>query len=87
MSVGVTGRGDDHILLVSRSLAFTEKTRVILWVTKLSVFKKLKGLLIGILGGEVQLGSFCTAATNRPIVPAPGDYDDGETGRMIGRGN
>jgi hypothetical protein len=28
-----------------------------------------------------------TAATNRPIVPAPGDYDDGEIGGKIGRGN
>jgi hypothetical protein len=29
-----------------------------------------------------------TAATNRPIVPAPGDYDDGEIGgMMIGRRN
>jgi hypothetical protein len=29
-----------------------------------------------------------TAVTNRPIVPTPGDYDDGETGgMMIGRGN
>jgi hypothetical protein len=27
------------------------------------------------------------AASNRPIVPPPGDYDDGETGRMIGKGN
>jgi hypothetical protein len=27
-----------------------------------------------------------TAVTNRPIVPAPGDYDDGEIGGMIGRG-
>jgi hypothetical protein len=26
-------------------------------------------------------------ATNRPIVPAPGDYDHGEIGGMIGRGN
>jgi hypothetical protein len=33
------------------------------------------------------LGSLGTAATNRPIVPAPGDYDDGEIGGMIGRGN
>jgi hypothetical protein len=33
------------------------------------------------------LGPFGTAATNRPIVPVPGDYDDGETGGMIGRGN
>jgi hypothetical protein len=34
------------------------------------------------------LGPLGTAATNRPIVPAPGDYDDGEIyGIMIGRGN
>jgi hypothetical protein len=26
-------------------------------------------------GGEVQLGPLGTAATNRPIVPTPGDYD------------
>jgi hypothetical protein len=37
--------------------------------------------------GGVQLGPFGTAATNSPIVPAPGDYDDGEIGGMIGRGN
>jgi hypothetical protein len=43
--------------------------------------------LIGIVGGGVQLVSIGTAATNRPIVPAPGDYDDGEIGGMIGRGN
>jgi hypothetical protein len=33
------------------------------------------------------LGPLGTAATIRPIVPAPGDYDDGEIGGMIGRGN
>jgi hypothetical protein len=44
--------------------------------------------LVRIVGGGVQLGPFGTAATNRPIVPAPGDYDDGEIGgMMIGRGN
>jgi hypothetical protein len=45
--------------------------------------------LIGIVGGGgvVQLGPLDTAATNRPIVPAPGGYDDGEIGAMmIGRG-
>jgi hypothetical protein len=43
---------------------------------------------IGIVGGGVQLGPLGTAATNSPIVPAPGDYDDGEIGgMMIGRGN
>jgi hypothetical protein len=43
--------------------------------------------LIGIVGGGVQLRPLGTAATNTPIVPAPGDYDDGEIGGMIGRGN
>jgi hypothetical protein len=33
------------------------------------------------------LGPLGTAATNRSIVPAPGDYDDGEIGGMIGREN
>jgi hypothetical protein len=37
-------------------------------------------------GSGVQLGPLSTAATNRPIVPAPSDYDDGEIGG-IGRGN
>jgi hypothetical protein len=36
-------------------------------------------------GGGVQLDPLGTAATNRPIVPGPGD--DGEIGGMIGRGN
>jgi hypothetical protein len=44
--------------------------------------------LIGIVGSGVQLGPLGTAATNRRIVPSPGDYDDGEIGGMIiGRGN
>jgi hypothetical protein len=42
---------------------------------------------MGIVGGGVQLGPLGTAATNRPIVPAPGDYDDGEIGGMYARGN
>jgi hypothetical protein len=34
------------------------------------------------------LGPLSTAATNRPTVPAPGDYDDAEIGgMMIGWGN
>jgi hypothetical protein len=44
-------------------------------------YKKLK---IGIVGGGVQLGPLATAATNRPIVPVPGDYDNGEIGGIIG---
>jgi hypothetical protein len=39
------------------------------------------------VGGGVQLGPLGTAATYRPIVPAPGDYDDGEIGGMIGTVN
>jgi hypothetical protein len=39
------------------------------------------------VGGGVQLGPLGTAAANRPILPAPGDYDDGEIGGMIGKGN
>jgi hypothetical protein len=39
-------------------------------------------------GGGVKLGPLGSATTIRPIVPAPGDYDDGEIGgMMIGRGN
>jgi hypothetical protein len=39
-------------------------------------------------GGGIQFGPLGTAATNRPIVPTPSDYDDGEIGgMMIGRGN
>jgi hypothetical protein len=34
------------------------------------------------------MGPLSTSATDWPIVPAPGDYDDGEFGGMkIGRGN
>jgi hypothetical protein len=43
--------------------------------------------LISIVGGGVQLGPLGTAATNRPIVPAPVDYDDGVIGGMFGKGN
>jgi hypothetical protein len=44
--------------------------------------------LIRIVEGGVQLVPLGTAATNRPIVPASGDYDVGEIdGMMIGKGN
>jgi hypothetical protein len=39
------------------------------------------------MGNGVQLGPLSTAPTNMPIVAAPGDYDDGEIGGMIGREN
>jgi hypothetical protein len=39
------------------------------------------------VGGGAQFCPLGTAATNMPIVPTPGDYDDGEIGgMMIGRG-
>jgi hypothetical protein len=44
--------------------------------------------LIRLVGGGVQLGPLGTAATDWPIVHAPGDYDDGEfDGMKIDRGN
>jgi hypothetical protein len=43
--------------------------------------------LTDIVVGGVQLGPLGTAATNRPFVPAPVDYDEGEIVGMIGRGN
>jgi hypothetical protein len=40
------------------------------------------------VGDAVEVGPLGTAVTNRPSVPIPGDYDDGEIdGIMIGRGN
>jgi hypothetical protein len=40
------------------------------------------------VGGGAQLGPVGTAAINRPIVAAPGDYVDGEIGgMMIGKEN
>jgi hypothetical protein len=33
------------------------------------------------------LGPLGTASTNRPIMSTLGDYNDGEIGGMIGRGN
>jgi hypothetical protein len=47
----------------------------------------LNFFLIDIVECGVKLGPFGTAATNRPILPAPGDYDTEEIGGMIGREN
>jgi hypothetical protein len=56
--------------------------------TEIIILQRNALFLIGVVGGWVQLSPLGTAATNRPIVPAPGDYDDAETGRiMIGKGN
>jgi hypothetical protein len=43
--------------------------------------------LICIVGCGVQTGPLGTSATYWPIVPAPGDCEDGEFGGMNGRGN
>jgi hypothetical protein len=37
-----------------------------------------------LVGDGVQLSPLGTATTDRPIVPALGDYDDGEFGGMAG---
>jgi hypothetical protein len=43
--------------------------------------------LICIVGVESKLGPLGTSATYWPIVPAPGDCEDGEFGEINGRGN
>jgi hypothetical protein len=44
--------------------------------------------LIRIMAGGFQLGPLGTSAINSPIVPAPGEYEDGEFGgMMIVKGN
>jgi hypothetical protein len=53
---------------------------------KTSPHPKLCSFLFGIVGGGVQLGPLGTAATNRLIVTAQGDYE-GKFGGMIGKGN
>jgi hypothetical protein len=47
------------------------------------IFTEINFFLIRLLGGGVQLGPLGTAATDWPIVPAPGDYDDGEFGGSV----
>jgi hypothetical protein len=75
--------------VINVSLDDTISTELILFPYVQKTVNEQQGIfLIGIVGGGVQLGPLGTAATNRPIVPAPGDYDDGEIdGMMIGRGN
>jgi hypothetical protein len=38
------------------------------------------------VGSGDQLGPLGTTATERPVVPVPGDYDDREISGMFGRG-
>jgi hypothetical protein len=75
--------------LVERSRRFHLTSYLSLFISKVGVEKFLRNVffLIGIVGGGVQLGALGPAAINRPIVPAPGDYDNGESGGMGGRRN
>jgi hypothetical protein len=47
----------------------------------------MRFFLIGILRGWSPIGSTRQCGHQWPNVPAPGDYDDGEIGGMIGRRN
>jgi hypothetical protein len=49
--------------------------------------EKLKFFKLVQRGGWSQVGSTRHCGRQWPIVPAPGDYDDGEIGGIIGRGN
>jgi hypothetical protein len=44
-------------------------------------------LIFNLHSGVWNQGPLDTAATECPIVSAPGDFDNGEIGGMIGRGN
>jgi hypothetical protein len=53
-----------------------------------TLFSLIIIFLIRRFGGGVQMGPLGMSATEWPIVPAPGDYDDGKVGGMkIGREN
>jgi hypothetical protein len=57
-------------------------------VIHIPFFVSLVLFFTGIVGGGDHLDPIGTAVTNRPTVPAPGHYDDGEIGGiMIGKGN
>jgi hypothetical protein len=62
-------------------------SRIVCWIL---VKFRLEGpfFLIRLVEGGVQLGQLGTSATNWPTVLGPGDYENGEFGKMaIGRGN
>jgi hypothetical protein len=56
-------------------------------ISRRHIFRLSDGVFYWYSGGWSQLSPFGTAATNIPIVPGPGVYDDGEIGGMINRGN
>jgi hypothetical protein len=64
------------MLLSKFKLSMTQNLTIFFFTFRF--FRTGPFFLIVIVGGGVQLGPLGTAATNRPIVPAPGDYDDKE---------
>jgi hypothetical protein len=54
---------------------------------KISRIINVKYFFFWYVGEWSPVGSTRHYGHQRPIVPAPGDYDDGEIGGMIGRGN
>jgi hypothetical protein len=80
---------DRHVMSRFTRISFlvqgSKIIRLNLWFCK-SVRITVLGIRINVIvRGGVQLGPLGTAATNRPIVSAPGDYHDGEIGGMIDR--
>jgi hypothetical protein len=73
-----------HDYFVSANLRFVNR---LLYEHFFSLFHSPFFFFIDIVLCGVQLHPLGTAATNRPIVPAKGDYDDGNIVGMIGRGN
>jgi hypothetical protein len=55
--------------------------------TYIHIYTHLRINLINLHSGGWNHGPLDTAATKWPIVSAPGDYDNGEVGGMIGKGN
>jgi hypothetical protein len=84
-----------HILISLTSFMGTPNSMKILCNTSLLIesqacLKFINNLIFNLLivGGGVQTGSIGTAAIYCPLVPAPGDCEDGELfgGMKIGRG-
>jgi hypothetical protein len=77
-----------YISLLGRHIYVVVPSSVFVWKNVSPYLPKVEFGWVGIVGGGVELGPLGTAATNRPVVPAPGDCDEGEiSGMMIGREN
>jgi hypothetical protein len=57
-----------------REVELFERRSLVIWIFNF--------FLIVLVGGVVQLVPLGTAATDRPIVPAPVYYDDGENSSL-----